>query len=709
VVSSATALRAAAGDLSRFRDLAERVDILLDRQLTRWTPGTGHWLVLPLVRQPPGFYLVSADAEGQRQGREVLEAFLGPSFATLESVEPDPDGCPADAALKSAGLERLSFIRRLAVEPGPMLGRIESLVSVRMDRGEIHTRPLLHSFVDLLRDFRLALLRRDGAQAESLLSALRDSGRLSRDNLRFLEIEKLGKLERWRELAELVYLPELWHARRPRAVNELLLDMLWYTELGDRSRPVPSDIGSRFGALLGSVDVPSTRYGRAAVVVSTAAQQDDGRLQRILAAAGDDAEREWLRTLTPVPGTAVSVADDSVVHLYARGRYSAAVTAFLRSPSAEAVDAAVESVLNSEDSARAGQVLAHARAFLASGDVKPHRRLNRDLDDLKSLAGNTVDGWLDWARRLARPERWPEAERTLRSASGDWPDAGRLSADEAQTLSIALFDGCTGVNQDQARLALDLLCRAATTTVGTAAGTIADAVLTVLSEQDNLSGPVRDAYLDLLESLVGTGPTAKDYREWVEAAGALWQKIAAPSAADWGIALVDMLQEASAPDDGVRRTVATQVVVRTQEFRHRLSSRQDTEIVLLATELGLSVKARPADAPAEDDVWSRLDGKLVGVYSLLPLAAERVKERLHRLAKPSGVVGNADHVATAALRSFAARADFLVVDTWHAAHAATGAIDEVRPRSRQILPRGRGVTGFVQAIEEALRSDGGVP
>jgi hypothetical protein len=706
-MSSVTALRAAVGDLGRFRELAERVDILVDRQLTHWTPGAGHWLVLPLARKPAGFYLVSADAEGQRQGREVLEAFLGPSVATLESVRPDPDGCPADAALRTAGLERLSLIRRLGVEPGLMLGRLESLVSVRTDRGEIHTRPLLHSFVDLLRDFRLALLRRDGAQAENLLSALRDSGRLSRDNLRFLEIEKLGRLERWRELAELAYLPELLEARRPRAVNELLLDMLWHTELGNRNRPGPSEAGSRFGVLIGSVDVPSTPYGRAAVLVSAAAQHDDDRVQRILAAAADDTERDWLRTLVPARGTPDIAADDSVMDLHRVGNFPAAVTAFLRSPTAEAVDAAVESVLNSDDSARAGQVLAHARAFLDSGEAKRHRRLDRDLDELKDLAGNTVDGWLDWARRLARSERWPEAEKTLRSSSGDWPEAGRLSPAEAEAFSDALFEGCTGVNQDQARLALDLLCRAAASAAGTAAGTIADAVLTVLSDQDNLSGPVRDAYLDLLESLVGAGPTAKDYREWVEGAGALWQKIAAPSAADWGIALVDMLQEASAPDDGVRRAVATQVVVRSQEFRHRLSSRQDTEIVLLATELGLSIKAGPADVPAEDDVWSRLDGKLVGIYSLLPLAAERVRDRLNRLAKPAGVVGNADHVATAALRSFATRADYLVVDTWHAAHAATGAIDEVRPRSRQILPRGRGVTGFVQAIEEALRSDNG--
>jgi hypothetical protein len=63
---------------------------------------------------------------------------------------------------------------------------------------------------------------------------------------------------------------------------------------------------------------------------------------------------------------------------------------------------------------------------------------------------------------------------------------------------------------------------------------------------------------------------------------------------------------------------------------------------------------------------------------------------------------NHDEVATQALRSLAERADYFIVDTWHATHQATGAIDAVRPRERQILPRQRGLTGFLRALETAL-------
>jgi hypothetical protein len=109
------------------------------------------------------------------------------------------------------------------------------------------------------------------------------------------------------------------------------------------------------------------------------------------------------------------------------------------------------------------------------------------------------------------------------------------------------------------------------------------------------------------------------------------------------------------------------------------------------------------DAPQDElDVWAKLDGKSVGIYSLLTRAEIYLKDRLSRLCSVGDVKGNSDHVATQALRSLAERSDYLVVDTWHAAHQATGAIDAVRPRDRQILPRQRGHSGFLRALEDAL-------
>jgi len=90
----------------------------------------------------------------------------------------------------------------------------------------------------------------------------------------------------------------------------------------------------------------------------------------------------------------------------------------------------------------------------------------------------------------------------------------------------------------------------------------------------------------------------------------------------------------------------------------------------------------------------------------LPRAGTRLRERLMELAGGASVQveQNTDMVATASLRSLAANADYMVVDTWHATHSATIAIDSVLPRDRQVLPRGGGVMSYLAALQDRLES-----
>jgi hypothetical protein len=93
----------------------------------------------------------------------------------------------------------------------------------------------------------------------------------------------------------------------------------------------------------------------------------------------------------------------------------------------------------------------------------------------------------------------------------------------------------------------------------------------------------------------------------------------------------------------------------------------------------------------------------VGLYSLLPRAGIRLQERLSELAgRRVTVEQNDDHVATPRLQSLAANADFMVVDTWHATHSATIAIDAALPRIQQVLPRGGGVMSYLAALQDRL-------
>ena len=71
------------GDTERFGAYRERVEALLTAQRGMWKREPGAWTVIPLDREPQLFALVAADSEGERRGREVIAAFVGPAVGRL--------------------------------------------------------------------------------------------------------------------------------------------------------------------------------------------------------------------------------------------------------------------------------------------------------------------------------------------------------------------------------------------------------------------------------------------------------------------------------------------------------------------------------------------------------------------------------------------------------------------------------------------------
>jgi hypothetical protein len=712
-VTTVQALQQCLGDTARFGSLRDRVELLFEEQTRTWVSGTTGWIVVPVQRRPAGFYLLSADREGQRRGREVLQAFLGPATAVLESVPLTPDVEDTDRLLQAARLVHLSYVRRTAATPEDLLNRLEDAIATVKGK-DARLRPLRPSHLDLLRDFRLALLQRDGRQAEQSLEDLRLTGQLSAENLRFLTIDMLGRLERWRELRDLPHLTELLRARRPRLVNEVLLEMIWWTEVAEPSATgsaaqdiyAMSDLGARYGAVISAIDVPTTAAGRAVGAIAARALGDMQRLQRLLLAVSDEAERERLQRLAspaeeqPAKRT---TAQNDLDGLFDEGQYGAVVRAFLDAPDPAAADLAVRASIEAEDDIHAAAVLAAVQAFIADEQLRLDRRLLRDLEDLTRLADGSCRGWREWCSRLGGQRRWPEAAQVLRTQHEHWDDLLSLTQAGMCEAADGLLSGWTGVNQDQVVMCLDVLCVAAADgALKSQAGEFCDAVLLILAEQQNLSAPVREAYLLLLEQLIEGGPTEPRYRETLEQGIELWKRIASPVTVDWGLSLVDILLDTPAPAPDLRVAVIAEVLNKARNFQQRISMRQRSELEALAEEIGLPVQNLQAPAGDIDVSWNRLNGTVVGLYSLLPHAAESLGKRLSRLCSPAAVEGNADTVATAALRSLATRADYLIVDTRHAAHAATDAIDSVRPRNKQIMPQGRGVTAFLQALEHSL-------
>lgn len=701
-----------AGDLNRFDSLADRVEGLIETQASRYRPNTSDWLVAPWEGD---FFLFSEDNEGQRRGREIVFAFLGPSIVCLETLTDSELLARLPGAWKGTGLVKASALRLVGgkTQLDVMVSRLEDMVTALSGRSR-HLLEIRPTHSDLLRDFRLALLRKDDESARALLDSVRLHGDVSAENLRYLRIEYLAAFQRWTEMRELPHLRALLQSRRPRAVSENLLRMVWWTELvgvenqSARSAFAERDVMGTFGPLLRSVWVPSSSEGRIVAFLAALSDVDAIRQDQILANAADEPERARLRALATAEAAATAPkptepAPNTVMAAFGQGRYSDVIESFLASPTPDSADFAIQAVLESGVGDAASRVLQEVRDLLSSGRLSLGRRERRDLEDLERLANDSCANWVDWSVRVGGDIRWGDAGSVLRDSVVSWQPISALDAQRIDQVCGALLSAVGGTNDDQLRASLDiLLMEAASQLSRGSANEFTKTILLLLSEQENFSEMVRGSYLDLLTAWLESGPPRSEYDEVFELTSKIWMRVRSPNAVSWAISVLEALADAPCPDSEVRANFASQVINEMRAKYHSSASlRERAEIEDLAEQLGLP--SQPIEASeVERDLWAKLNGKSVGVYSHLPRAKSLLESRLRRLCNIGQVEGNADEVGTPALRAMASRVDYLVVHAWKASHSATQAIDAVRPREEQIFPVQKGVTGFLRALEDAL-------
>lgn len=722
-MSLETAVRLLVGDYAAFAEMSDRIEVFVAKQVHAFVPHRSNWLILPW--QPPtgpaGFYLFSEDREGQRRGREVVSSFLGPKVARLVSVpDPELEGL-LHTTWATTGLVKASLIQRDPhADRLDMVLRLEDLVATTAGRPATveETHP---THVDLLRDVRLAMLGQDARAAQRLFDQLVLTGQLSAENIRFLTIELHACFGRWREMADLPYIAVLMQARRPRMVTESLLQMIWWTEivvrLGLRSATDAFTTGNllvRYGSLLRSIEVPSTPEGRILAYLTALADEDTERQHAIRRGAATVDEESALTALNVHSAPSVITSDEvsepssevaPIQVAFESGRLKRVVDQFLSEPSPADADMAVQAVLDSDQPFRAKEVLTVVQEWVDDGRLKPGRRLASDIAALAGLVSGVAESWVAWAQRIGSTDAWGDAASALRNGHAGWVTLSALSSEQVMVVAEGVLGAIGSTNEEQLRASLDILCRVAADVVDRpSCAPFTDLVLEFLAIQENMSVQVREAYVTLYEAVLDAGPSTANYDAILTRTAELWSRIKARQHVDWALEILDATAAASSPAPDRRSAFGANLINYLRSL-DRLDLRQQVEIEALATEFGLATLSLKRTVRAEDvSLWSKLDGSVVGLYSLLPHAVPRFAERLRALCSPREITGNSDATATNALSSLAERADHMLVDTWHAAHQATGAIDRVRPRSRQILPQQRGVTGLLRALHRSLEA-----
>lgn len=705
------------GKVGANEPLADLIEIALRRQAALDDPVRERWVVVPSGVESIGWLLVANETEGLRRGLEAFGAFVGPALASV---------APLNGLRPRDGL--LAYSIELTASLEAFVDALQLMTNVRASAPLVRREPELPVAL-LVRDFYLALADGDVASSASALERLEATGLLDGQNLRFLRVERLARHGHWQELGRQPWLKELCRSRRPTRISNHLLEAVWRVYLEDgvaeggsaKAWQVFESQGllEAFGPLARSVDVPQSLRGRRFAAMVAKGSGDDALLGRVLAGVSAE-ERDAINEL--LAGNAVALPDqrlNDIRDLFDNGDYHAVVAAAESEGGGKHVALAVRAAYESEDAALAARVVEMV-AGLRDDQLPSSAGFRRALDAVERLASDRCEGWPDWFRRLA-DSTWPGSSEVARDGVIIWDRAWLRDSVEAAAVAESLLRTVDGPNAGRLRATLDLLCDlAGGGCESPESAPFVDAVLLVLAEDENPSHQVRSAVFELISRIVASGPTTDRYVDLLNTLEAMWRRVQGRDAVPWVLDILDVLAAQACPDRPRRRMLVANITGSFLGFAHRLSRDElglahlvadDCEVTfepsLASRERGYEPGAMYLDMPTalEATTWPRLAGRLVGVYSLTEGIGDRLQQRLRPLCREVRVEQNSDHVATERLRSLATGADYLIVDTKHATHSATGAIDKVRPRERQLFPSGGGMSSMLARLREALEAD----
>lgn len=724
----------------------EAADDTATQALQNWLedspPPRRYPLLLPAFRPgkpDPRWYAISFNDAQAEALRAELTAFLGPvgsDFQGRRAVIDSHDAVDVAAFQWAGG----PFVYRFDVIPGS-----RAVVRSAMERLQQvwRLRPNRPSFVyrttaALLREFFTALTNNDPTASQRWLTEISQSGRLSVENLRFLEIDRLGAHGFWDELALHPQLSLLAAIRRPRRITALLIEALWRGELARflaeakpaeaiehmRTRFLPRYEGLlRARGTLTQSSVVTTFLLAAVAMVPPRREQIPALLAELPVGSP---EHEFalaiIKCATPHPPSPAAPAKDPVLEarqLVAEKDFDTAWARALHLPvTTEVVEILLDCATELFTSEAASVALDRFSRLAAEGRsaISRQRRYNQQREALERLVATGGEAapsdWEAWLEILIADPAWPHALEAAQSAVGGWsikpyrsdPSRSRRLAERLQAVSAEVVSTLRFALPHIARFFLP-------DGVGESVFVpIYQSILLVLAVDEKFGGEDWPLAQNLGNGILETGPSAAVYSEAVEALTAIWQSRGEVARLDWALDTLDYLAGAPSLEDGVRERFFQAVWQTFNSQPRRIPSPQRELFRLLCQDLG-----RPADfeaLPAVPDSAvlptgpisaNALRGKIVGIYSLTETAAARAKAVIEQQFDAVDVRLNHDFGGTNRLESLAKEADYLLVVAKSAKHAATDFIKQKRPRTKSeiIYPSGKGSSSIVTALLRA--------
>lgn len=715
--------------VSTFYDAPNEVDIntlpgeaaeLMRVLLSRLADGKRTLLPARVNNRARWYGIAGSDRDG-RLLTEEMGSWLGPPLCDGPSVVERPEDVVDERAALLNSNRILLRSRVAAGWQGEARQNVRSLVDVwtlTPERAPYTPRPVGR----VLRHFYEAIAARDRGSATDALDEIRAGGLLSATNIRFLRVELLGRLGTPEDLRSDPLLADISLLRRPPAVSDYLAraaDALHVPpaaeELGDDTwRSIASAIEEVWPGLLAHPSQIRSVHGARCLALTELLAESPRR------GVIDFLRSDWIQDalVAGIVAALESVAEpipkeaegpdgiSAVLGHYQHGDLELALDAAERvEPDRGVATAVMHAALNLGSAGAAVRAVALVDRLPAT-----------DRDALLSQAVESVfyrqlvernqgtqvpDGWMDWLRG-----EWPDRPDLLNDWSSAWESDVAAVHEAADTLAGELLDALHDDRRGRVRNGLPALVRWLVADDGLRPPSIplAVTIFDIMLGSDP-GRAERRASLDLLGEILLTGCTTDEYRTAVTAVRDQLSRLG-PREVDWLTGILDVQLFSAVPDTRLREELFAEALGIAGSWLGRID---DTEAIVLGklfTDAGHDFD--PSLTHHADVQTSRRARtfKRVGIYSLSESAAQNAARWIRDQWPDVDVRLSHAHTNNPELNGLVRSSDVVLMQTSHAKHAATNAIERSVETSRLVRVNGRGATSLFQGLLEWATSDG---
>ena len=349
---------------------------------------------------------------------------------------------------------------------------------------------------------------------------------------------------------------------------------------------------------------------------------------------------------------------------------------------------------------------------------KNNRNVLRNWDELKKRLNQfpPPTDWESWLERLDTQPDWSEAVAVACDGAAIWSfDIYKGNQNRVITLADKLFADRSDSARRSLRTALPNLAGFFIPNgQGNSEFRPIYANLLMLSVfTEDFSTEDFSFVLTLLEAILDSGATAKVYDDAVQTCVEIWQTFGSIHTLDWALETLDILASRPTPARHARDRFFEVVLSSIQKDHRRVTSGQWDIFSWLSNDLGRGndfTAIRPTKSATgtpgttSDEDRESLAGQTVAIYTLTQSAGERAKRMIQQMFSGVDVQLTNELVGSTSLKALSRRADWFIVATRSAKHAATEFIKQSRPsgKTELLYPTGKGASSIVGTLLKAV-------